>query len=646
MRTHSHFSLGISLRKLFFAFAMLAAFSGQASHLLGGDITWQCKGNGKFIFRLTLYRDCAGIGMDTTAKMLQAPISPSILCSFIRKDVVLTSCDTLPCNYSNPIPGIVERYIFESGEVAITSSFPAGGFTVSFTECCRAAGIINLDNSPSQNFYISSTMYPYTPPASTNPSWPYPCYDNSPQFINPLPTLLCVNKGNIITNAALDPDGDSLWYELSSSKLHSTVPSAYAPGYSFSAPLPDTSENPQNIFSYTNNPGAAYSFSLTQGTFSLSQTIYSYRNGQLISKVMREGTIAITSCIDTAQCSGKIPGPTKITAQWSQPSDSLLPFIPLVPDSSYVRFVRYAPATIGDTVRFSLNGFDADSLPNCTPETISLSAFGLFLDTSGICQAGVNCASIISNNPNNGFTNQLNNTVSFEWPITTCSPGLDGWQTFYFDFSTNTCPYPSLTRAEVKVRVQTNLLSTLPDFDQATSFITPPGDVNLTWSRYEDTASFISYLIWHRYKNGAPYIILPVYDVLDTSYMFSMLPGGKHTFWVRATDQCNQKIDSLQQFDTTLSRVDFISTLNDTENALPSLAVYPNPMDDFVQISSPALKGEVHVFVFDVTGTAVIRQTFYDVRNSIVLGTATLPKGFYRLQIKQGSRTSTVKMVK
>jgi hypothetical protein len=44
------------------AFQLIPFTPAVASNYLGGEITWQCMANGQYIFRLTLYRDCGGLG--------------------------------------------------------------------------------------------------------------------------------------------------------------------------------------------------------------------------------------------------------------------------------------------------------------------------------------------------------------------------------------------------------------------------------------------------------------------------------------------------------------------------------------------------------------------------------------------------------
>ena len=58
--------------KRFLAIAVLSlmSFQGYATHLLGGEIVWKCKPNGKYQFTLVLYRECGGISLPTSAQSL------------------------------------------------------------------------------------------------------------------------------------------------------------------------------------------------------------------------------------------------------------------------------------------------------------------------------------------------------------------------------------------------------------------------------------------------------------------------------------------------------------------------------------------------------------------------------------------------
>ena len=85
--------MSLKKRLLIFAFA-LVSFQGHAAHLLGGEIVWKCKPNGKYQFTLVLYRECAGISLPTTAQSLATNAGVSISCAFISTTDVVPSCYT------------------------------------------------------------------------------------------------------------------------------------------------------------------------------------------------------------------------------------------------------------------------------------------------------------------------------------------------------------------------------------------------------------------------------------------------------------------------------------------------------------------------------------------------------------------------
>ena len=46
---------------------LLLCSTSKASHLMGGEITWECLSTGKYVFHMIVYRDCAGIDDPSTA---------------------------------------------------------------------------------------------------------------------------------------------------------------------------------------------------------------------------------------------------------------------------------------------------------------------------------------------------------------------------------------------------------------------------------------------------------------------------------------------------------------------------------------------------------------------------------------------------
>ena len=69
---------------LFLFFVVFLSFSSQASHFIGGEITWECDKDplspnyGKYTFYMTIYQDCDGIDFSTTGYNIDVHNHPSL----------------------------------------------------------------------------------------------------------------------------------------------------------------------------------------------------------------------------------------------------------------------------------------------------------------------------------------------------------------------------------------------------------------------------------------------------------------------------------------------------------------------------------------------------------------------------------------
>ncbi|MDZ7846815.1 MAG: hypothetical protein U5L96_08610 [Owenweeksia sp.] len=61
------------VKGLLIGISLLLTGQLSASHLLGGEITWECKNNGSYEFTLKLYRDCTGIDLAGTTETISGP---------------------------------------------------------------------------------------------------------------------------------------------------------------------------------------------------------------------------------------------------------------------------------------------------------------------------------------------------------------------------------------------------------------------------------------------------------------------------------------------------------------------------------------------------------------------------------------------
>ena len=142
---------------LCFLFLFLS-FKNYASHVSGGNITYQCVGPNQFEITLTLYRDCNGItapnapninftstcGGNLNLALTQQSVNEvSQLCP---NDIANSTCN------GGTLPG-VEGYIYTG---IITLNPVCDTWTMSYSLCCRNNAIVNLANPAAENIYIEA----------------------------------------------------------------------------------------------------------------------------------------------------------------------------------------------------------------------------------------------------------------------------------------------------------------------------------------------------------------------------------------------------------------------------------------------------------------------------------------------------------
>ena len=64
----------------------------NASHVMGGEITWKCSGNNSYIFELIFYRDCNGAEINTASEALRVwnhPTLTTLNLAYISREDIL-----------------------------------------------------------------------------------------------------------------------------------------------------------------------------------------------------------------------------------------------------------------------------------------------------------------------------------------------------------------------------------------------------------------------------------------------------------------------------------------------------------------------------------------------------------------------------
>jgi len=288
-----------------FVIFFIASFSvlfwsprAQATHIVGGDMTYEHVGNNNYTITLKLYIDCffgqpGAIAGDVNSRIGVFNSSGTLLQSLqiFRQGPTRISGSNYSCVIP-PTDQCVDLYVYTAS--AILPNI-AGGYRLEFQRCCRNNGIKNIRNPD----VTGSTYRTFIPQRADNKT------NSSARFIGAPPNFLCKDEVLTYDHSAVDADGDSLVYEL------------YAPltGASQSDPAP----TPLNfIFSqavqWQNGYGTQTQLRSTPdmsidpvtgefvmkpqdtGKFVVGIAVYEYRDGVRINTVYRDFQFNVYEC--------------------------------------------------------------------------------------------------------------------------------------------------------------------------------------------------------------------------------------------------------------------------------------------------------------------------------------------------------------
>jgi gliding motility-associated-like protein len=289
-------------------FPILLSFSAQlnASHIVGGEITYRCLGDNNFEISMIIYRDCfyglpffddpASIGFFDENNQLDTSVALNgqILMEF-RSDDTLSPVLENPCHVVPPDVCVHTTTYRDT----VHLPFREGGYQLVYQRCCRNQTIVNLvdpDNAgASYTAFISARAL-------------QEC-NNSAEFREWPPFYICVNERIEFDHSATDLDGDSLVYKLCE-PLSGVFPSRPVPRPPNPPPY-DPVEWVQPTFSLTNMLGGEDSLQIDPHTGLLTGTptiigqfvvgicVEEYRDGELISTTNRDFQYNVGVCGET-----------------------------------------------------------------------------------------------------------------------------------------------------------------------------------------------------------------------------------------------------------------------------------------------------------------------------------------------------------
>jgi gliding motility-associated-like protein len=276
--------------------------SAHASHIVGGELYYDCLGNNQYRITLKLYRDCYCINCAPFGDPEYLAIFTSSGSLYAQPAMPFPGSVQLGSTFSNPClvePDIcVERAIY-TADVTLPAS--TGGYDIVYQRCCRNTGVANIpiDQGATYQVHIPGTC------------------NNSPRFNNFPPLFICANAPLVFDHSATDPDGDQLIYSLCDpyGGADANCPNP-SPGTNTGCPTeppppPYSSvayNTPFSASNFLNSPSTATNLSIDpqtgvltgtpnlQGIFVVAVCVSEYRNGVYLGQMRRDFQFNVAPC--------------------------------------------------------------------------------------------------------------------------------------------------------------------------------------------------------------------------------------------------------------------------------------------------------------------------------------------------------------
>ena len=568
-----------------------------ASHLMGGEITWRCNGNGTYTFKVKIYRDCNGVPAPAALNLdSDGPVAtiPCIKIGQIDLSPVGIGCPT--CASPSGYNSAVEEHIYESDSITLSGVPPSTGWNFWYSNCCRNSNIVNLDLS-NINFTLKAKMFSFSGQNA------FPCYDNSPYFANS-PSLTACNKDTIQFNhTAFDVELDSLsfaWTPPLSDDINTLA--IFNSGFTYLTPLPGPAQNPQNtVATLDSSQGIISLYSNSIGSYVTANKVSAYKCGQLVAELFREVQVYLSNCqIST-----------------NPPSFNSAPDV--YPSSDVETFNVIA----GDSFIYNFSAYDFELLPNGAGgnvQTLTLNAIGIELglgDTSFTTGCLIPpCAVLQLPTPVVGPAQIVNKLT---WPTTCAHAGftngcIQSQRTFQFILKVEDdfCPAHGVRYKNLLVNVLGPQIYSSGN-DLAVSY----SGVTLQW-----------------YLNG-----VPIPGATDTLYTPTV--AGIYSAMATTGSGCVMLSNSVNKTFTG------IETIKSNES---SIKVFPNPSIgnstlNVLLNNIPA--GSNLIRVIDVNGKIVKKIPIYvtTINEHLLIDLDGLSKGIYTIQMNIGNKEVQSKIV-
>lgn len=280
------------------SFLVLLVSNSKASHVPGGNVTYQCVGPNQYLVTLTLYEDCGSAFEANGIQTIQInndcgfPVSSATLNNVVYQQEVSQLCPSqLPsseCAGGN-LPGVW----MHQWTGLVTLPGPCDAWTFSYSSCCR-----NTSNnlSTQDSYYWEANLYSATAPCNTS----------AQITAQPIP-YVCANQLVSFNMSAFDADGNTLVYSFIPAMTTGPGTSVtYAGGFSAAVPIPGITIDA--------NTGQITFTPTVTGNYVVAVLIEEYdANGNLVGTIVQDYQFEVINCAANSVPQAPVAGVTNFT---------------------------------------------------------------------------------------------------------------------------------------------------------------------------------------------------------------------------------------------------------------------------------------------------------------------------------------------
>lgn len=462
---------------------------GFASHVPGGNITYECLGGNQYMITLTLFEDCGtafesngnqsititndcGITGLTTASLTNTVFQQEV------SQLCLGQIGQSECNGGN-LPGVY----MHQWQGVVTLPANCDSWVFAYSSCCRNTS--SNASSSSANYYWESVLNSTTGPCNSSP-----VITGQPIPYN------CVNQPVIYSFGVYEPDGNTLVYSLVPAATGSGTYITYTGSYTGTSPITGIAIDP-NTGEVTFTPTAI-------GNYIVAVLIEEFdTNGNLVGSIIQDFQFEVISCAGNNNPNPPTGGLTNVTGTGLQtgPNDVQLcegdnicfnvTFNDAAGDSIYLTsnlanifpggtftqnsYIGTATATICFTVTPGSNPFSVISInarDNACP-VVGVSSMSVGVTVVSSTTAGADETICLGS----GVQLQANGGSNFTWTLISGDPITPS------NFSCTNCSNPTANPAVTSVyQVTSNLAGGCTNTDQITVNVVPDFTYSLTQS--------------------------------------------------------------------------------------------------------------------------------------------------------------------